>query len=753
MKVVVTSGIYPPDIGGPATHASDLVDELRARGHLVQVVTFTDGTDALSPGVRRFSRIWPWPIRHAAVMAWLIVHRRDYDVVYATGLHAAAVAGARLAHRPVVVKIVGDSSWERGRRLGLTTAEFLDYQQQQPRHWKLRAMRVLRNWTVRNASAVSVPSYSLLGTVRSWLPADQADDVMVIPNGVRPPPASRRRATDKGGLSLQAVYVGRLVDLKRVDILVDAVARVDNVHLDVFGDGPERAQLERRSKENGTVERVRFRGAVEHDRILRALVDADVALNASPHEGLPHSVLEALVCGTPVIVSPAGGTTEVVRDGREGLLVDPPSVEGFATALARVRDDDDLRRQLDNQAKQAGATWHLNRCVNEIEQLLERSASKRPRVVFIGKTQVGDSTGDDVQEKFALLSRHVDAVVIAGGPGGIRRIAGTRVLTPPGSGVPLFGRVLFYTFAPLLAVIAAAGRRRAPVVCQSPYELFGVVLWSRLVPASRRPRLVVELHGDWRTATRLYGRTWRTKLSFLGDRAALWALRRAERVRAVGEFTARLARDAGVKAEIDTFIAYSHYSAFLAAPPAPWPAEVSVAAIGALERCKGVDILLEAWAQVVARAPQARLVLAGDGSWRTAVKTQITELGLTGSIELLGHVTRAQVSHLLDRSWCLVLPSRSEGLPRVILEAFARGRPVVATRVGGSPELVRDGQTGYLVDPEHADQLAEALLDVLSDPLRATRMGATARHLVVERDPLSEFEGGIARLASWARQA
>src|SRR4051812_34926218 len=102
MKILVVTGIYPPDIGGPATHADDIRRALIDRGHEVSVLTLTDGErTALRAPVVRFPRQWPWPLRTAAGLAWFAAQGHDFDLVYATGLDLVAVAGARLAGRPV----------------------------------------------------------------------------------------------------------------------------------------------------------------------------------------------------------------------------------------------------------------------------------------------------------------------------------------------------------------------------------------------------------------------------------------------------------------------------------------------------------------------------------------------------------------------------------------------------------------------------------------------------------------------------
>jgi glycosyltransferase involved in cell wall biosynthesis len=299
-------------------------------------------------------------------------------------------------------------------------------------------------------------------------------------------------------------------------------------------------------------------------------------------------------------------------------------------------------------------------------------------------------------------------------------------------------------------VAATIGRGPSAVVCKSPYEGVGVAALSRAVPRGRRPRIVVEVHGDWRTASRLYGSSWRRALSPVADRAAGWAIRRADAIRAVGGFTAALAREAGFDGDLDVYTAYGDLDLFLTDPPADAPRRPDALFVGALEAPKSVDVLIEAWRDVRDRVPGARLTIVGAGSHESALRRQAALASLDGSVRFAGSVPRERVRGLLDASRVLVLPSRSEGLGRVILEAFARGRPVVASNVGGIPELVDDGVTGRLVPAEDPEALAKALAELLADPSLSTAMGAAARTRVETRDPSSGFEAGIERLAGWA---
>ena len=332
------------------------------------------------------------------------------------------------------------------------------------------------------------------------------------------------------------------------------------------------------------------------------------------------------------------------------------------------------------------------------------------------------------------------------------RSSAATVIALPDLRGPL-GTVTFYAAAPIIALALTASRRASAVVCQSPYEGVALLALRRLLPARARPRVQVELHGDWRIAARLYGSPKRRLVASVSDRVAVWALRRADRVRPVSDFLVKLARDAGYDGPIDRFIAFSEYGMFLEPAPQTLTDKPRVLFVGVLERSKGVDVLLHAWRTVAREIPTAQLTLVGTGSRGEELRTQARRDHLEDSVRFLAPRPRAQLRDLLDESSFLVLPSRAEGLPRVVLEAMARARPVVASGVGGIVELVEDGTTGRLVAPESPSALADAIIELLTDPERARDMGDEARRRAIERDPIAEYEAGIERLAAWIGSA
>ncbi len=173
---------------------------------------------------------------------------------------------------------------------------------------------------------------------------------------------------------------------------------------------------------------------------------------------------------------------------------------------------------------------------------------------------------------------------------------------------------------------------------------------------------------------------------------------------------------------------------FRPGPPFPHPRPY-VLGLGRLEAQKGFDLLIEALAR--REVPALDLVLAGDGAARAQLEELARARGLAPRVCFLGATDRPTTLALLRGAVAVACPSRFEGLPLVCLEALAAGRPVVATAVNGIPELIREGETGFLVPPEDPTALAAVLARVVAAPDAAARLAARGRALVEQRHPWS----------------
>jgi len=156
-----------------------------------------------------------------------------------------------------------------------------------------------------------------------------------------------------------------------------------------------------------------------------------------------------------------------------------------------------------------------------------------------------------------------------------------------------------------------------------------------------------------------------------------------------------------------------------------------VGSVGCLAARKDYPTLLAALALLDGRGRSFRAVIVGEGKERVALERQVEQLGLAERVRFLGE--RPDVERLLPGMDVFVLSSREEGIPNALLEAMAAARPAVATAVGGTPEVMQDGQTGWLVPPRDPAALARALETVLADPAEAARRGAAAQRYARER--------------------
>lgn len=170
---------------------------------------------------------------------------------------------------------------------------------------------------------------------------------------------------------------------------------------------------------------------------------------------------------------------------------------------------------------------------------------------------------------------------------------------------------------------------------------------------------------------------------------------------------------------------------FLNDPPTPVPDVARVVCVGRLDSQKDPMTLVHAFRILAKRGTRCELVWVGDGPMRTAIEQEIQRSPSDLRITLSGWANSRQVLAQLRNARALVLPSRSENIPSVIMEAFALRRPVVSTKVGGIDELVQDGVNGWLVPPRSADALAGALRQVLQTPVaRLYEMGCNGNGLV-----------------------
>lgn len=168
-------------------------------------------------------------------------------------------------------------------------------------------------------------------------------------------------------------------------------------------------------------------------------------------------------------------------------------------------------------------------------------------------------------------------------------------------------------------------------------------------------------------------------------------------------------------------------------PATASPSRLRVGTLRHLERNYGLDVLLDAWPIVLRAQPHVELVIGGGGSLERELRAQAAQLGIERHVRWLGRLDHDAVPRFLQSLTVFAMPSRAESFGVAALEAQACGLPVIASDVGGLPDVVRDGITGALVPPEDPSALARALIDLLAEPQRQRAWGAAGRTWVIER--------------------
>jgi glycosyltransferase involved in cell wall biosynthesis len=371
MRIVLVTGIWPPDPGGPASHAPALADFLQGRGQMVEVVT----TAASAPEPRDYPVHWALrrsALRHLRCALLVRKRARGADAVYATSMIRRAAIGATLARKPLVVKLVSDEVFERAQRSGRFDGALDEFQGVGGTRFRL--LRWTRSAALKRARHIFSPSAYLREIALGWGLDPQC--VSVLPNPAPELPLLPSRDVVRAELGLDGAvlaFAGRLGPQKALGVALEALAAVPGVTLAIAGDGPDRAELERRARELGLDGRARFLGSVSREGVLRLFRAADASVLSSSWENLPHTVVEALAVGSPVIATAVGGVPEVVRDGENGLLVPSGDADALAGAIRRFFADDDLRRRLAAAAPGSVAAHTEESVFARIEEELARA--------------------------------------------------------------------------------------------------------------------------------------------------------------------------------------------------------------------------------------------------------------------------------------------------------------------------------------------------------------------------------------------
>ena len=387
MRVLITSPVFPPDLGGPAIYVPSLARWLQSRGHDVTVVAFC--SDPAPKGYPfRVVSIPPASLPLRYLRAFLTVRReaRDADVVYVNEhLALLHVLGARLARKPVVVRIMVDGAWEIAHRYGWCDGDDIVTFQTKTYGWKVKLARALqKRWWKASEHVIACSEFLrqiLVG--RYGVPGEKVERIYNAYHGpsrddVQATPAEARAALGLREGPRYLLTICRLMVWKRVDAIIDALKSLpDDVHLLVAGDGDMLDAWKAHAARAGLGDRVHFLGNVVHAKIPLLIRASEVFVLNSEYEGLSHTLIEVQSLGTPIVASRVCGNPEVVVDGETGFLVDPRNSYELIEALTKLLSDRSLRERLATEGLRQSTRFQREVTFPRVEAALARAASPR----------------------------------------------------------------------------------------------------------------------------------------------------------------------------------------------------------------------------------------------------------------------------------------------------------------------------------------------------------------------------------------
>lgn len=330
MKIVLATGIYPPDIGGPASFVHRLAAEFKDRGDESIVICYGDERTIRGEGwdVRVVSRSVFVLRRYLRYMVEVWKAAQSSDVVFLQGPVSEGfpgTIGAVLAGKPIVMKIVGDYAWEIYQQT-VKQPELLDTFVTHRHAGKIRVLEFLERWTICRAEKIVTPSCYLKHIVEQWgVPSEKIE---VVYNQVELPTVvlTREELRTRFHLGTERVLltVGRAVPWKEVDFLISLLPKLPPEMILVhIGDGPELGRWKSLAQTLGLESRVRFLGKQNQQTVAEWYRAADVFVLPSSYEGFSHVAVEALASGLPCIVSDKGGNVELLQLVDSGVVVVP----------------------------------------------------------------------------------------------------------------------------------------------------------------------------------------------------------------------------------------------------------------------------------------------------------------------------------------------------------------------------------------------------------------------------------------------
>lgn len=373
MKILLATGLFPPDIGGPATYSKLLCDELPKEGIDVDVLSFGS--------VRRLPKV----IRHVSYALKLLWHARTADAIFAqdtVSVGFPALIASYILGKTFMVRIPGDYAWEQAmQRFGVTDS--VDDFQSKRYGLRIELLRWVQRLVVEQADQAIAPSRYFAKLANGWL--KNGDKVIAVYNGIDT--SDIVKLGTSGAFEPKTIIsAGRLVPWKGFEMLIHAMKRLPGWKLSIAGDGPKMQELQDIIAREGLSGRVTMLGRVKSEDLLVMISRSEIFALNTGFESFSFQIVYAMAAGAPIITTSIGDIPEIIDDGQSGILIAPDDEAGFVAAVGRISSDPGLRRRLVDEGRKKAAMFSIEKTAGVVAKIVtdlrtDPSPSKKRRTL------------------------------------------------------------------------------------------------------------------------------------------------------------------------------------------------------------------------------------------------------------------------------------------------------------------------------------------------------------------------------------
>ena len=382
LKILITTGIFPPDIGGPASYSRVVAKKL-SEVFDITLITYSwawkDSQDKDLPF--KVVRVWkkiPKFLRHLFFLIKVFSEAKNSDLVFSMNAVSSGIPSliaSRILKKKFFLKIVGDYAWEIAVNKNKTSLMLDDFQKVKKRGW-IAILDSFQTWVCKNAEAVIVPSEYLAKIVKGWgVPQEK---ITVIYNGIdfRPSLLNKEEARKKIGISGNIILsMGRFVPWKGFRMLIKIMLQLLSINqffrLVIAGDGPDRKNLEAMIKNLNLERKVYLVGRRSQEDLAIFLAAADIFVLNTGYEGFSHQILEAMAAGVPVITTRVGGNREIIHQGENGFMIKYNDEFNLVESIKALWENEEIRERFSKEGKEAVKFFSLDKMLKSTVKILK----------------------------------------------------------------------------------------------------------------------------------------------------------------------------------------------------------------------------------------------------------------------------------------------------------------------------------------------------------------------------------------------